>query len=195
MNQKHKIEDIIEQGAMVMREKGYHNTGISDILVATGIPKGSFYNFFKNKENFGVKILEYYGDLMLHHIRRYTQNKNLSPLERLRQFYLFTIEVNQNEAFRKGCLINNLSTELGGISEQLAKASDHQFNRLVNELAKCVAEGQANGEINNRFEAEEIAQFLHSSFFGSLSRMKMTRNEAPMELNLRMIMDFLKFTR
>jgi len=192
MNQKHNIEDILRIGSMVMHEQGYHNTGVNDILSATGIPKGSFYNFFENKEDFGVKVLEYYGRQMLSYIRQYTQDKSLTPLERLRQFYLFTIEVNQSEAFRKGCLINNLSVELGGLSDQLAKTSNEQFNRLVHELAQCIAEGQQLGEINNSYEAEELAQFVHSTFFGSLARAKMTRNERPMTLNLKMIFEFLK---
>lgn len=175
-----------------MREKGYHNTGLRDLLKATGIPKGSFYNFFKNKEEFAIKALVHYTDTMLNHMKRYTHNKSLTPLERLRRFYLFTIEVNQNEDCRKGCLINNFSVELGGLSDLLAQASNQQYGRLVAELTRCIQEGQENGEIIRSHRAEELAEFLHNTFFGSLSRTKMARSTEPMELNLKLTFDFLK---
>ena len=36
-------------------EQGYHGTGIQEVVDKVGIPKGSFYNYFKSKEDFGSK--------------------------------------------------------------------------------------------------------------------------------------------
>ena len=45
---------LLDHGVQLMLERGYHNTGIHDLLVAAGVPKGSFYHHFKNKEDFGL---------------------------------------------------------------------------------------------------------------------------------------------
>ena len=45
MRQKHDKTAIIEKGIQLFREKGYHNTGVDDILKTCKIPSGSFYNF------------------------------------------------------------------------------------------------------------------------------------------------------
>ena len=34
---------LVDAGLQIMLEKGYHHTGIQDVLQAAGVPKGSFY--------------------------------------------------------------------------------------------------------------------------------------------------------
>jgi TetR/AcrR family transcriptional repressor of nem operon len=41
---------ILEIGAEIIHLKGYHHTGIQEIIHAAGIPKGSFYHYFASKE-------------------------------------------------------------------------------------------------------------------------------------------------
>ena len=40
--------------------QGYHGTGLQEILDAVNIPKGSFYNYFWSKENFGAEAIQHY---------------------------------------------------------------------------------------------------------------------------------------
>ena len=61
MGYKHQAEDIINTGMELIRTKGYHNVGINEILKASNIPKGSFYNFFESKEDFARQVVAYYG--------------------------------------------------------------------------------------------------------------------------------------
>ncbi|MEM7513995.1 MAG: TetR/AcrR family transcriptional regulator, partial [Bacteroidota bacterium] len=65
MGYKHQAEDIINTGMELIRTKGYHNVGINEILKASNIPKGSFYNFFDSKEDFAKKALNSYGSSSL----------------------------------------------------------------------------------------------------------------------------------
>mgnify|MGYP000132608583 CR=1 FL=1 len=53
-------EDIINAGMELMLLRGYGGTGIKEITDKLGIPKGSFYNHFKNKEIFGLEVLDHY---------------------------------------------------------------------------------------------------------------------------------------
>ena len=53
-----KRDLILAQGAHLMTRRGYHGTGVLDIVQAAGIPKGSFYHYFASKEDFAVQALE-----------------------------------------------------------------------------------------------------------------------------------------
>ena len=193
MNKKYDIEEILQVGRNLIRTQGYHNTGINDLLKASGIPKGSFYNFFESKEDFVLKALAQYGDANVAWMESFLKNKALSPKERLKAFYTDTIRVNQHpdEACKSGCLINNMSVEVAGINQNLADATDHQYSRLLQLLAECLKEGQELGEIRDDYSPEELAEYIHANFFGALSRMKSTRELVPLQRALSMNMDFI----
>jgi TetR/AcrR family transcriptional repressor of nem operon len=184
-------EEIIKQGVELFRVQGYHNTGISDILTTCDIPKGSFYNYFKSKEGFCIRTLDYYGDDQLEFMRNTLMNAGSSPIDRLKVFYLSLIRKYSQESVLSGCLINNISNEAGGLNEPLAEAANRNFNKWINILARVVAKGQAVSEIRNDMGALEIAEYLHGSFYGMLSRMKATRNTNNLEDWLRMTLDFI----
>ena len=51
---------LVDAGTRLILEQGYHQTGIQDVLQAAGVPKGSFYYYFrpvssapKSSEQFG----------------------------------------------------------------------------------------------------------------------------------------------
>ena len=193
MNKKYDINEILYVGRNLIRTQGYHNTGINDLLKASGIPKGSFYNFFESKEDFVLKALDQYGDANVEWMESFLKNKALSPKKRLQAFYEDTIRVNQHpdEACSHGCLINNMSVEVAGINQNLADATNYHYTRLLRLLAGCLQEGQESGEIRNDYSAEELAEYMHTNFFGALSRMKSTREITPLKRALKMNMDFI----
>jgi len=172
----HSKKDIIRHGVDLFRRQGYHNTGISDILYTCDIPKGSFYNYFKSKEDYGIQVLNYYGDSLLEFMKNKMKSGGDSPIEKLKELYNAFIEIVEREEIKSGCLVNNISNEVGGLNDKFAEAADKIFRKWIDEIARVVAKGQAINEIRNDMGALEITEYLHSTFYGLLSRMKVTRN-------------------
>ena len=52
-------EKNLKVGAEIIHLKGYNHAGIQEILLDSGVPKGSFYNYFKNKEGRLVKKINW----------------------------------------------------------------------------------------------------------------------------------------
>ena len=48
-------ESLLNEGVALFMGQGYHGTGLQEILDAVNVPKGSFYNYFDSKEDFGGK--------------------------------------------------------------------------------------------------------------------------------------------
>ena len=172
----HSKKEIIRKGVDIFRKQGYHNTGISDILYTCDIPKGSFYNYFRSKEDYCISVLDYYGDSLLEFMKNKLKSDGDSPIENLKELYRAFIEIVEKEEIKSGCLVNNISNEVGGLNDKFAEAADQIFQKWMNAIASVVTKGQATHEIRNDMGALEIAEYLHGTFYGLLSRMKVTRN-------------------
>ena len=109
MKRKHDINDILEKGVELIRSQGFNNTGIDDILKESGIPKGSFYNFFKSKEDFGIKAMQQYTSQQAEWVKSILTDQTKTPFQRLEYFYKRLIEGNREENCRKGCLVGNMT--------------------------------------------------------------------------------------
>lgn len=192
MYKKHNKEDILEKGEILLRTQGYNKTGINEILKASGIPKGSFYNFFDSKEDFGLQVLAHYSNGIIQFIERLLKDKSRSPLERLKAFYRDLLDTNKAEQCANGCLLVNMSAEMGGLSESFAKATQKHYQEWLNIIAECIAEGQAKGEINRNYDPMELADYTHSNFSGALVMMKSQRSLKPLERFYDMTFQFLQ---
>jgi TetR/AcrR family transcriptional repressor of nem operon len=53
-------QHIIDVAKSLMTNKGYTAMGLSEVLTTAGVPKGSFYHYFRSKEEFGQALLEEY---------------------------------------------------------------------------------------------------------------------------------------
>ncbi|HKK17758.1 MAG TPA: TetR/AcrR family transcriptional regulator [Opitutales bacterium] len=53
-----KREAILEAASRLFYEKGYNQTGIQQILKESGAARGTFYSFYKSKEELGVAWLK-----------------------------------------------------------------------------------------------------------------------------------------
>lgn len=192
MGYKHSIEEILDIGYDVLRKYGYHNVGVNQILKEAGIPKGSFYNFFESKEDFANKIMQRYGENNGKSMKGFFDESQLSPLESLKSFYKFMIDVNEKDEFLSGCIVNNMSIELGRINDTMATIANEQFIGWLTILANVISKGQELNEITTKFSALEIAEYLHAGFYGTFSRMKVTRNRVYMDIWYNMSFEFIK---
>ena len=189
---KHSKADIIDIGGELFRKRGFHNTGINDILKSCGIPKGSFYNFFDSKEDFGVQVLEEYGEKQYLFIKEILDHQGLTPLDKLKNLYSHFITTQEDENCQYGCLIGNLTQELAGINNRFSQSTSKQFQRFTSQLISVIIEGQKQGEITSAFDADELSEYIHGSFFGAITRAKAVRNTGPLQLWLKLTFYFLK---
>jgi AcrR family transcriptional regulator len=79
-NEKRKL--IFETAAKVFAQKGYHQTSVKDITETARISVGTFYLYFKNKEDLFEKLYDEM-DHMIKKINRYAFDKTTkTPVER-----------------------------------------------------------------------------------------------------------------
>ncbi len=172
---------LLEAGKEIMLEKGYSNTGIQEVLSATGVPKGSFYHYFESKEDFALKIIEFTDQIHVAQLTLALKNPNVSPIKRLRN-YCEEGKKNLSESkCRKGCLIGNLSQEMADQSETLRKALSTIMTKWKELFTQCIKEGQKSGDINKSLPADKMAELFISGWEGALMRTKSIKNVDPLD--------------
>ena len=75
--------EIIDTAAALFELKGYEQCSVNDILTAIGIAKGTFYHYFKSKEEVLDAVIAKTMDQITQQVRSVEANPGLSPEEKL----------------------------------------------------------------------------------------------------------------
>ena len=172
---------MINAGLHVMLQSGYQGASVRDICAAAGAPHGSFTNHFQSKEAFAKEVLDRYFACNKRLVSEALNDKSLTGRERLRRYLDIITRILKGAKWSRGCLIGDFSLEASSQSNLLRKRLEAIFREWRIPFAKCIAEAQAAGEIDSRFDAAELAEFLLASWEGAILRMKVERGPAALE--------------
>lgn len=181
MNIKHNKEDILRKGMELFRLNGYHNTGTNEILRETGISRGSFYNFFKDKDDFGIQVLDYYGVWSTDYISEVLTDERINPKQRLIHLFEVFVQGYKRENYKWGCLLVGMTQEMGQIHPAFTNACERNFEDFVGVFKKCIEEGQKSKDISAKQDARGMALTILSMYNGALVLMKSGMHQEPLD--------------
>jgi len=171
MNHRHDKEKVIAKGMELFWNEGFHSLGVDKICRETGMTKGAFYNAFKSKEQFLLTTLKAYGDLIEAHLKTQLSNNTASAFDKLVALYKEMLESQLQNGF-KGCFVNNMMSEMATLNMNVSKLSDEQFNRFIKVIEPTVQQAQNDGDFEDNLSAKQLAEIIHTMFFGFLTRAK-----------------------
>ena len=177
---KHR-DQLLTCGLDLIRRQGFAATGVQEIADASGVPKGSFYNYFKSKDAFTLEVLERYVDMSCEHIEDTLVRGRGSPLTRLRALYDHWIKDFAHKGYVGGCFAGKLCQEVAEVSPRFRKALERGFRRTQACYTACLREAQAAGEISPDVDPDMLAAFLYNSWQGAMLRMKASANADPLK--------------
>ncbi|TDF39293.1 TetR/AcrR family transcriptional regulator [Alteromonadaceae bacterium M269] len=178
---------LIDIGMSLIRSRSFASVGISDILKEADIPKGSFYHYFSTKEDYGLAIAESYHDQQLRETRTLLNDSQKAPIDKLFNFFENASLEYQRREFADGCLMCNLSVELGDQNERFQQILKRQWHELTAELQQCLSELDNNDIGLAHLSDAEAAQWLINSWSGALVRMKADGNATPLTLFMKTV--------
>lgn len=91
---------LIECAAELFWKNGYSATGISEILKQTDLPKGSFYFYFKSKDDLATAVTEYYQKILLEQFQNSSQGNDWESF--IEEIFDFLSERTNGQTFA-GC--------------------------------------------------------------------------------------------
>ena len=183
-----KNDTLLEKGMEILWSKGYNATSINDIVDAAGVPKGSFYFYFKSKEDFTIKAIEKYFGTMFPPALEVLQNKSVSPRQRILDFYEFRSQVLKDELNCKmGCMACNLASEMAEHNEAIRKAIEVKTQLVNAHITEAVEEAQEYGEIDKTLNAADLVAFLEDAGKGAMVTMKERNSGYPIDNFMNML--------
>lgn len=173
----------------LFEEKGFHATGIQEIAIVAGIPKGSFYNYFASKEEFGVAVIRYYTDI---NTKRWANLLDAATEQEDSYKALSTVFLAITEKYRcaevkKGCLLGNLAAEISETSEECRMALQQSVGEYKTILAQRIQMGQQLGKVRSDLPAQGLADLIWDCWQGSLLRMKIEKTVEPVSNDLELL--------
>jgi TetR/AcrR family transcriptional regulator, transcriptional repressor for nem operon len=190
-NKQETRQALIDAGTSIILEKGFNHTGIEQVLKVVGVPKGSFYYYFKSKDDFGLSIIDYHADQLIQQLEETFQNKKMTALKRLRNYFECGRSMIEQNACRKGCLFGNLGQEMADQNETFRLKLSEVFCKWCQIICDCLKEAQQDGDIPKQLNAERLSEYMMFSWEGAVLRAKISKSIQPIDTYLHFIFENL----
>lgn len=164
-----------------MAGKGFSAVGLNEILVAAGVPKGSFYHYFGSKDAFGEALLAKYFEDYLADMDVTLRQPNTTMAQRIVNYFLQWRANQSIEDCGGKCLAVKLGAEVADLSESMRLTLKQGTSGIVARLAGAIEEGVADGSIKPQGDAKHLAESLYQLWLGASIMVKITRDTSPFD--------------
>lgn len=174
-------QQILDTARAIIVSKGFAAVGLSEILAAAGVPKGSFYHWFRSKEQFGEAVLE-------RHFEGYLQQTDdllAAPGDiaavRLLAFFSRWHALQSGDDVAERCLVVKPSAEVCDLSEPMRAALEHGTAQVLARLEGCLRQGISDGELTRCPDPAEVAEQLYQQWLGATLMARVQRSARPLD--------------
>lgn len=102
--------DLIRSGLELLTQNGFLSTGVDAIVKNASVPKGSFYYYFKSKEEYAQTVLDAYDSFFEHKLKKHLHTPSCAPMLRLENFIHDACDGINKYDFTRGCLVGKIKT-------------------------------------------------------------------------------------
>lgn len=160
-------QQILDTAQGIILGKGFAAVGLNEILKTAGVPKGSFYHYFKSKEHFGSQLLENYFDQYMAMLDQQLGNDEHRAVDRLIGYFDNWKDSQCGDTTTDKCLVVKLSGEVTDLSESMHEALKNGTHRVINRIAQVVQEAADKQEITINDDARTVTQELYYLWIGA----------------------------
>ena len=184
-------EAIIACTRALMAKKGYTAVGLSEILAAVNVPKGSFYYHFASKDALGEAMLSSYFAEYLADFDEILGRGNRTAAQRILDYFESWIESQSSFDCQGKCLAVKLGAEVADLSESMRIALKDGIDAIVQRIERALREGIADESITLVGEPGRTAAALYELWLGASVVSKLNRNADSMNNALTLTHTFL----
>ncbi|UGG92491.1 TetR family transcriptional regulator C-terminal domain-containing protein [Escherichia coli] len=141
--------DLIRSGLELLTQNGFLATGVDAIVKNANVPKGSFYYYFKSKEDYAQTVLNAYDSFFEHKLKKHLHESSCTPMVRLENFINDACEGIKKYNFTRGCLVGNMMQESPGLPQSFIKVLQNILESWQALVAACLSDALSSGEISS----------------------------------------------
>lgn len=153
--------EIVEAAVTCFLEKGYHQTGVRDIVGQAGISLGNLYNHFKGKEAILVFIAEIEGQELSDFNDRLTANDDpCGTLEWFIREYAAYVARPENALLGVEILTEALR------NSTIAEVFGRNRDKLISSVSDCITRGAKSGVFKQNTDTRVVACLILDALEG-----------------------------
>ncbi|SQD79062.1 Transcriptional regulator AcuR [Moritella yayanosii] len=173
---------LIRSGVEVLTESGFAAAGIDGILKKVGVPKGSFYHYFKSKEDFGQAVIAHYASYFAAKLDKYLLDESIAPLQRIVKFADGAKRGIVKFEFKRGCLVGNLGQEVAILPDSYRLILQNIFAVWQTKMQACLETAQQQGDIKKNINCAQQAEYFWIGWEGAVMRARLVQSVQPLDL-------------
>lgn len=183
-------ERLVESALYLFWLQGYAATGIAEILERAEVNAGSFYHFFKRKEDLLLAVLQLYVESLEPVVVAPVRTLHADPIERvfgILEFYRHNLVAT---GCTYGCPIGRLALEIPPEQADVHRRLADNFDGWTAAVAACL------GEARDRFPAgtdfDSLATFVLTVMEGGVMQARAHRALAPFDASVAHLRDYVR---
>lgn len=169
-----KKNEVILKSTRLFYYQGYVNTGISEILKVCNIPKGSFYYYFKNKEDLLNQVIDLH---IKNLISVFDEIVNDLSMVKLRSFFFkYFSNVLDNDC-HGGSLLGNLAIEMSDINNDVRERINDGYGKLEVRLMIFLQMMYNSNPRYKHIKPEIYSKILINQMEGTMLKLKASKDD------------------
>ncbi len=157
-----KRRAILDAAVVVFARQGFHSARVSDIAEEAGVAYGLVYHYFDSKDQMLNEVFSERWSLLLAAIRA-ADTELSSPREKLEAAAGFIIESYRHDPD----LMKVIIVEVTRAANSFGRTHLPEIREAYNQIAKIVADAQADGE----FRDDVTPEFAAMLFYGAIEQL------------------------
>lgn len=176
---------ILAVGRSLTAQRGYAGIGLSELLKAADVPKGSFYHYFPSKEAYGCALLEEFIAQYRSKLSETLNDPTRNAHDRLIAYFEGWKRNQTSPEPEDRCLVVKLSAEVADLSEGMSDILQRGVDSIVGTLTQTLEQGIAEGSIAPVEDPGTLAQSIYYQWLGASLIAGLSHDAAPLEAALK----------
>ena len=151
-------KELLDVADRLFRSKGYAMSTVEDIVRETGVAKGTFYHYFRSKEEVLAALATRMVETMAEELRRIAAETSAPPISRLQR--MFWVAQRVGDSGRS--VVNDLHRS------ENRELHDRNNVEIVRVLGPIVAEVIEQGKADGTFDVDDAVSTVQFLMAGSL---------------------------
>jgi len=158
---------LLDAALTVIRTKGYTATTVDDICVAAGVTKGSFFHYFKSKEDLALAAVDYWNTMTGGLFATAPYQQVPDPRDRALAYIDFRAEILQGNLPEFTCLLGTMVQETFDTHPRVRDACNAGISSHAQTVAEILAAAKARYAADADWDPQTVALYTQAVIQGA----------------------------
>jgi len=144
---------ILDTAATMFHNQSYNTVGVAAICKQANVSKGSFFHFFKSKQDLALEVLEHFQILISKQLINKAFLSSISPMQRfdifINELFNFQQLQTQTHGHMPGCPFGNMAMEQSTQDEVLREKSAACLDQLASHFQTALSDAINTGALSS----------------------------------------------